>query len=195
MPLSYRDRVVIRRFQLLQRRTADRASLLFTSAWDDLDGYDEADIEAFTRRITPAATAAKAAGVAAGVALYSYLIRRPPIAISPTDIGVTVDPRGPFVTAWHALSQGRPFTEAIASGRSVADASAVDLVVSSSRRTGDAVTAAAGTSVAYWNRETDPDACQWCVDVATQTYTSADTADFGHERCGCTPFPVFRDES
>jgi hypothetical protein len=87
------------------------------------------------------------------------------------------------------LSQGRPFDEALEVGRSTAQAVAFDFVQSAARLTGDVVAKKSERTV-KWQRVPSPGACEWCVEVAGQLYNSAESADFGHERCDCDAIPV-----
>jgi hypothetical protein len=105
------------------------------------------------------------------------------------DVELEADLRGPFRATWHALSQGRPFDEALEVGRSTAQAVAFDFVQSAARLTGDVVAKKSERTV-KWQRVPSPGACEWCVEVAGQLYNSAESADFGHERCDCDAIPV-----
>lgn len=191
MASSGRDLALIRRFQASQRRTTARVGTAFATTWDSLDAYDRNQIDTFDRKVSPYATAAKVAAVAAAVALYGELTGRRGLSVSPRAVGSTFNPEAPFLAMWHAYSMGRPYEEAVAAGRSIAESTAGDYVISSARRTGDTFADQSGLKIRYWNRETDAGACDWCQQVSTQTYTTAETADFGHKNCGCTPIPIY----
>lgn len=177
-----------RRFQQRVALIGDRAGTRTASIWRTV-GHDEENIAEFARKAGPTLAAAKTAAVATGVAYFAARARIRPVSIGEVDVPVLH--REPFIAYWQALKNGHPIEDAIQSGLARADAMARNLVVSVSRRSGDALYRKAGLKVAHWNRDTDADACPWCEEVATQTYSSAETADFGHDRCGCSPFPVF----
>lgn len=176
----YRRQVDARR-----RRTAAALATL----WDRYDAYDSADAEDFARRSAPVLTGAKTATVATSAAMFAMALnmRRPP-AVRPDD--VEVEPRidHPFLAFWHALGEGRPREEALAAGRSQAEAVGSDFVQQTARRTGDAAAKASGRRVRF-ERRPEPGACAWCVDAADQTYRTARSADFGHDRCLCDVVP------
>lgn len=179
------------RYQQRLALIGHRAGQKTAAIWGALDAHNEADIPTFTKRSAPVLTGAKTAAVVTGVAYFATVAQIRAPAVNQRDVIVPLLPREPFIAYWNALKGGAPLDEALQSGLARADAFARNLVVSASRRAGDVVFQKAGLHVAYWNRETDANACPWCEDVATQTYKSAETADFGHDRCGCTPFPIF----
>jgi hypothetical protein len=179
-----------RTFQQRISLIGDRAGTLTAQHWRD-GGHDEVNIEAFTRKVAPVLAAAKMGAVATAAAYYALLAKIRPAGVPVDAVKVDVLYREPFIAYWQALKNGHSLDEAVQSGLARADAFARNFVVSASRRTGDVLYRRSGLTVAYWNRDTDADACPWCVEVADQTYSSAETADFGHDRCGCTPAPVF----
>lgn len=160
------------------------------ATWDDLDDYDESGVEVFRERTSVMLAGSKAAAVAAAVALYAGLTRRR-VGIRPDDVVVDMPINKPFLAMWHALKMGRPWDEAVASGRGAADAFGSNWVTSTVRQTAQEFTTTADVRPSWWERETNDDACEWCQTVAMQHYLSAETADFGHDRCFCTPVPVF----
>lgn len=90
---------------------------------------------------------------------------------------------------WHAFTMERPFEEALRVGRSTAQAVGFDFVQSSARRTGDVAAARSGVDVT-WRRVPGAKSCDWCRLVAGQTYRTAESADFGHERDDCDVVPA-----
>lgn len=102
-----------------------------------------------------------------------------------------VDAREPFISTWLALKGGAALTEAIAAGSARVDAMVGDYVTSSARQTGDAVVEKSGLKIVGWERIPDDTACDWCLEVSPGFYTSAESADFGHNNCGCTAEPIY----
>lgn len=162
---------------------------LLVAAWDGLPGIDETDIAAFATAVGVPLAAAKAAAVALSAAFFALVLGIRPVGIRARDVAVEADLRGPFTAAWHALTMGRPFEEALLVGRSATQAVGFDFVQSTTRRTGDVVAAASGREV-RWRRVPGPKSCDWCRKVAGQTYRTAASADFGHARDDCVVVPT-----
>lgn len=181
-----------RRFQQTIARIGERAGALTALRWSQLDTYDEADVETFARAVAPTLAAVKASAVSTGAAYYAVRgrISRPP-TIRPDMIDLVADPREPFIAYWRALKMGNPVDEAVLSGTARAGAIARNLASSASRRAGDVLFDRAAVTPARWVRVPDGGACDWCQEVAGQSYLSAESADFGHDRCNCTAEPEF----
>lgn len=163
----------------------DRTSALLVAEWDRLDGHDEADIATYARRTAPGLAGAKSAAVSLSAGFYALATGTRPRAVRADDIDRTPDIAGPFRATWHALSMNRPMAEALTVGRSTAEAVGFDFVQSVARRTGDLV----ADERTRWRRVPGGMSCAWCLDVAGQSYSSAEAADFGHERCDCDAVP------
>lgn len=170
-----------------QYRNATSAALV--AAWDGLASITDDDVDTFIRRTAPTLTGAKAAVVATSAAFFALATSTRPVAVRPDDVNVEARITHPFLAAWHALAEDRPYAEALEVGRSQANAVGFDFVQSTSRRTGDAVAGAAGKRV-RWQRVPGLKACAWCELVAGQLYASAESADFGHDRCDCVAVPA-----
>lgn len=185
------DRLALtRRFQSRVDRIGARAAALTATAWAQLDTHDREDIATFVAATAPTLTATKAASVATAVAYYSVLTETRAPAISPLDVLVPNETREPFIAFWRALKTGNSLEDALASGRARSAAIARNLAVSSSRRTGDVFFDRSDLKPIGWERVLDAGACPWCELVAGQLYKSAESADFGHDRCGCSAVPV-----
>lgn len=167
----------------------ERTSAGLTAAWDELDTYGDEEMETYVARVTPLLEGAKAATVATSAAFFALTLGVRPAAVSAADVEVESKTDHPFLAMWHALKVGRPLEEAIAAGRSQANAVGYDYVQSTSRRTGDHVAKASGERV-RWRRVPGGNACSWCKTIAGQTYHSAASADFGHNRCDCIAVPA-----
>jgi hypothetical protein len=172
---------------LLARYRLTAAGLL-VAAWDQLDTVDEDQVEEFEARTSILLEGVKVATVGAATAFVSRQLAVRPPSIAARSVAVAPDLRAPFTATWHALAEGRPFDEAIISGRGQADAVAQTFVTSTARRTGDAVATATGRTV-RWRRVAEPGACAWCQRLDGSTYRSAAKADFGHKRCSCDVVP------
>lgn len=180
----------VRRYRQLLAVYRNRTGRILTSAWDSLDRYDTDSIDVFAERTAPALTGAKAAAVAASAAFFAMALGIRPVGVRPTDVLVEPRIRDPFLAAWHAVNQGRPWADALQAGRSMAEAVGFDFVQHTARRTGDVVAARSDRSDVRWQRIPSPNACDWCQTVAGQLYLTADSADFGHDRDGCVVVPA-----
>lgn len=186
MPVS--DRAV-RRYSTLLATYRRRTSGLLVALWDRLDRHDRVDAAEYARLAEPALDGAKVAAVAASAAFFSLALEVPPVGVRPERVEVEARILDPFLAAWHALKEGRPLIEALAAGRSQADAVGSDFVTRTARRTGDVVADLSGVKV-RWRRVPEPGACAWCREVAGNHYRTAESADFGHDRCGCDVVPA-----
>lgn len=179
-----------RRLQAALALIGDRSSTRLQRMWASLDAYDEDQIASLERVALPLAGSTQTASIANAVGFYAVAagIRPPPV--SARDLNVRLDLRDPFISTWSALSHGDTFEGAVAAGASRCDTVIRNLVISTVRQTGDVVATKAGLRITGWERVPNFGACPWCVSVAGR-YSTAKTADFGHDRCGCTIEPIF----
>lgn len=157
--------------------------------WSRLDSIDEDRVEDFARQAAPALAGAKQATVATSSAFFSLATGVRPVGIRPQDVAVEARIKHPFTAAWHALNMGREYEEALMVGQSQASAVGFDFVQSASRQTGDVFAEQSGVKM-RWHRVPSVNACDWCQTVAGQTYATAESADFGHDRCDCSIIPA-----
>lgn len=188
LPPSQLDELVARH-KAAQSLIIRRTSGLLVALWDALGSWDRPDVEPFTAATAPHVAAAKEATVRLATGFYSRILERQAPALPVAAVETVFNAEAPFTAVWHALTEGRPFTEAVAAGSSAVDAQAQKFVNNTARRTGDHVTERLGVRT-RWRRVPSSSACPFCVRVAGQTYLSSATADFGHNRCGCTAVPV-----
>lgn len=180
-----------RRFQTGQAGIISATVPKLQSAWDDLDNYDEDAIDELVTAAEKPLRSLKSAAVRQALGLYTVLAGVRPPGISVDEVPTVPDLRSPFISVWQALKSGTPYPEALLAGRSRIEAVISDFAVSSARQTGDVFVEKARVHPSGWERITDANACDWCDMVAEDIYSSADAADFGHDRCGCTAVPAF----
>lgn len=164
-------------------------SLALVRLWDDLDSHSDDDATAYAKSASPVLLGAKTATVATSAAFFALALGQRPAAVSAADVPTVSRITHPFLATWHALSEGRSPDDAIAAGRSQAEAVGFDFVQSTARRTGDHVARASGRS-GPWQRIPGGNACAWCQTVAGQLYKTSESADFGHDRCDCVAVPA-----
>lgn len=182
-----------RRFQNEVARIGNRAGVLTARQFDQLESYDDADVETFARGAAPALVAAKTAAVATGVAFYARKARLRTIpGISAAEVPTTANAREPFISYWRALKSGNTVEDARLSGLARAAAIARNLATSSARLAGPVVLERySDRPVHGWIRVPDGAACDWCIAAAEAFYASAADADIGHDRCGCSIEPAY----
>lgn len=174
---------LIARYQLRLDELAKRLGITAQQAWLALGSYETADIERLAAAVDPAATVARSAASALSGATIS--------ALSGVNVGLPklepIDWQQPFNLYWKSLTEV-PWDEAVQIGGRFAEATGFDSVQDAARQT--AQHADDSGRITAWAREPDGTACDWCVEVAGQLYHSADSADFGHDRCGCAVVPA-----
>lgn len=186
MPLS---EAALRRYDRLLGTYRNRTAVALAAIWDQLGSYDEQDIDTFASTASPILAGAKRSAVATSTAVFAIALGIRPPSVSPDAVEVRPRIDHPFLALWHAVKEGRPNEEALSAGRSQAQAVAEDFVQQTARRTGDAVARTARIE-ARWRRIPNADACPWCRTIAGQLYRTAESADFGHDRCFCMVVPA-----
>lgn len=179
-----------RRFQTNIAELGDRAGTRAAAAFASLDSHDRADIIRFARKADPVIAAAKAGAVRTAVGYYALLAAVRPVAVTAAEVPISANVRDPFVSTWRALQAGHPYADAVAAGAARAEAVARNVVTSSARQAGDLFVAKARLNVEGWERIPDGGACPWCIEAAAGVYRTAESADFGHDRCGCIAAPI-----
>jgi hypothetical protein len=182
-------RRLLARYRTMLAAHSDRTSAVLAAMWARLGSYDESDIAVFAAAAAPVLAGAKTATVATSTAFTSRMLQIRPPAVDPEMVASVVDLRQPFAATWHALAEGRPYSEAVTVGRSVTEATARDYVTSTARLTGDEVTRTVDRPV-RWQRVANPGACAWCMERDGGVYPSASDGDYGHERCSCDVVPI-----
>lgn len=178
-----------RRFQQSIATVTERTAPSVQRVWDGLDNYDEESIPTLAAKSAQSMSTLKAASFTAASGFYATLTGRQARNLRAAHVSAEAAFRDPFIATWRAFKEGRSYDEAVAAGRSRVEAIVANLANSTARQTGDAFVRTAGIKADGWERVTNPGACEWCQQVAGNTYGSADSADFGHDRCGCTAVP------
>jgi hypothetical protein len=180
---------------LLRRRQDQLAALRSTTAdqlgrrWQALPAYTS-DME--DRWVELAAPVVAAGQTRAAALQIAYLQRRLGVSLTFDRAAVLsaakIDISQPFIALANALSGGADLDAAVESGRARAEGVGESAVQWASRSANHA--AGADQRIVGWTRTLDAGACEWCQVVATQRYNSAESASFGHLRCGCGVDPI-----
>jgi hypothetical protein len=181
--------VQIARYKRQVKIYRDRASGLLVAGWDRLGSYRDDDIDRYIAQLDPFLTGIKTASVGLSSAFFALTTSTRPSGITPVDVDVQPRWRDPFLSTWHAVNEGRPWDEAFQAGRSMASAVGFNFVQSTARRAGDHAARKTGKQV-RWRRVPGGESCDWCLLVAGQLYQTAESADFGHDRCDCDAVPA-----
>lgn len=171
-----------------QRLLAARARGLtaaMSDLWLGLGSYRDEDIPRWERLIAPVADAAAEESAAAAVAYVSTVTETPVPPVRTPE--VLADTEAPFKRMWHHLGSGMLWEDARRAATSAVEEVSYDVVHGSARRASDSA------RVVGWRRVLVGESCEWCARVATQVYQTAESADFGHDRCDCTVAPIVGD--
>lgn len=166
------------------------------NAWASLGSYDAADVPVFLAGVVPLILAAQRQAISLSDAYVAQVLGRGPLGIDPVPVIAQlrgpVSPqvvyRRPFVTTWTALSEGKPYEDAVRLGESRLSASAA-LDVQMAHFAGLQAVQDRDPVVRGWRRVADPDACDFCrmIDGAKVKLASASPL---HARCGCGLEPL-----
>lgn len=177
------------RYQRLLDQYRRRTSAGLIAIWSTLDTIDEDRVDDFARQAAPVLAGAKQATVATSAGYFALAAETRPVAIRPEDVTIEPRIRHPFLASWHALNMGRDYEDALRVGRSQASAVGFDFVQETSRLTGDAFAERSGKKM-RWYRVPTGKSCDWCIAIAGQSYATAASANFGHDRCDCSVVPA-----
>lgn len=152
--------------------------------WDALGSYNRPDIKRMAATARPLITATATTASRTQVALHRTLtgVTLEPDPLIPARILQRLEQ--PFTASWHALSQHRPWDEAIDVGRSATEAYGRDVAYQSARQTMTLATNGKFT------RSISGTACEWCQQFEGVEFATADAATFGHQRCDCIVVPA-----
>lgn len=174
-----------RRYQAQLATIIDVAAVIALVGFAGLDSYDEDDVDTFRTTTEPRLKVAGERAVALAAGFYALTATTRPSA---APVAVEMAWRDPFIAVWSGLKHGEQYEDAVTAGLSRAEAEASNYVVSSSRQAGDNLPEA---NIVGWRRVLSSPSCEWCQTVSTQRYRTAESADFGHERCDCTVAPIY----
>lgn len=166
------------------------AALELVAIWDSLGSYNRADIARFVAAARPIILPAATSAVRIQSALVGITTGTTPV-IDPAPIAVKQLERlqEPFHATWHALSERRPYEEAVRVGQSDMEAEGLDVAHRTAR---DAMAEIAKTDprLSRVKRVANVGACEWCQKRDGGIYPSAADATYGHKRCKCSAVPA-----
>lgn len=191
-----------RAYVITINRIAARAARAAGLAWDQLDTYNDDDVDRYARMAGPALTAASIAAAAAA-GRYATLLAGGSASPPGASLG-PVDFRQPFIATWSDLANGVSWDQATSStGRTAATTLGFDTPKAESHQ---ALEQALPTQrIVGWERvlvDGPNGPCDWCEMVSTQRYHTAASAAASHNRagnlhgagsCNCEPTPIYGD--
>lgn len=172
-------------------------------AWANLPEYREGNAAGFAAAVSALVIGAQRQ-VAAQTDAYLAQVESAATGISVGPLGIPADViayatlrgvdasevyRRPFVTLWTVLSDGEPFSDAVAKGLHRARASAATDVQLAKTHAARHVLTTKDNVVGY-RRVPESDACRLCKEAAENTYRTGDLMPI-HARCDCGIEPVF----
>lgn len=186
--------------QALARLRAALARVVGT-AWDQLPGYDQADVGPFVDTIAPIVVGAQTRAASLTAAMLARQLGTGPIPVAINQLTgaalrAGVSPREvygrPFITTWSALGRGDQWKDAVAAGRArLLGTANIDVQLAMRATARDAMNA--DSRVVGYARSADGDACELCLLASTQRYHTEDLMPI-HNNCGCTVEPITGDE-
>lgn len=172
-----------RGFQIKLNRVAARAGTVSKRSFLGLSGWDRSNIAEFIEAVTPALNAAGGASLMLSMGFYKLLADESAAGIS--SLVTAPNYEAPFTAYWSSLKDN-DWSDAIGSGADRAMSIGSDYVTQVSRE----VATVASPNATGFRRVPRREACQWCLTVATQRYHTAESANFGHDYCGCLVVPI-----
>lgn len=189
------------RYQEALARIRSTTEGVVATAWDGLEAYDANVVNGFLEDVVPFVGAAQAQAAVLTDAYLAAALQRAPIGVDLERVTGAAVRAGtppeqvyarPFINVWTGLKNGRPWVDAVASGRSRAMSSAAMDVALSTRAAASQIGELDDRIVGY-QRVPDGDACGFCVLVAGQRYRTDDLMPL-HNHCGCTVEPILSAE-
>jgi hypothetical protein len=180
---------------LLKRRRGLLTSIRLTTgaalgnAWDNFGAWTDDQQDRWARIATAILTAGQNRAIDLQIAYLQTTLRQTiPFDRAALLERAAIDVNQPFVALANALAGGIPFTEALTAGRLRAEGVGESGTQWAARAANNA--AEGDERIVGWTRVLDGDPCDWCQLVSTQRYHTADSASFGHLRCGCDVEPI-----
>lgn len=166
-------------------------------AWDNLGGYDEADVAAFLDSAVPLVVASQAQAANLTDAYLAVEAGRSPLGIDPAKVTgpalrAGIPPaevyRRSFVEVWKALKDGTDWADAVAAGRARAAATAHTDVQLAMRGAAHEVMQRDRNIVGY-RRVLTGRSCALCATASTQRYRREQLLPI-HGNCDCSVAPI-----
>lgn len=194
-------------FQQYMKETRKAAADKARNIWDNLDSYEEKDIDPFTKAVTPWVYAGQSRAISGTSAFLTNTIGLPDLThLNPDDIIPNIrggiDPRKvyarSFQTVWDNLENDIPHDEAVrrggnriwaAAGMSVLLAFTAGAVKYAEQNNAMLAKAGAERVIIGYKRTADPACCSFCTLVDGAFVFSADSMPL-HNNCTCTLTPV-----
>jgi hypothetical protein len=172
------------------------AATVTGTTWDRLPHYDRQNVDEFLSTALPLLAGANLQSVAQTEAYIARALDRAPRGVDAAAIvagirnGTTPETlyTRPFVTVWAALSDGKPFDEAVALGRLRATTAAATDVQLAFRDSLPAI-GEADHRLTGWRRVANANACEFCQRVSGAKVRRADPMPL-HPHCGCGVEPL-----
>lgn len=184
--------VLTRRYDQRLTDLRTRVNAVAADQWKRLGSYDEADIPRWVEAITPltAASRAAAATLTAGYLHAAHNTNQPVTADQLRDLNPELW-RQPFMSMWASLARSEGFDAALTLGTSRAGDTSAEIVTITARDAAGVVDSSS-PQLTRWVRVPAGPCCDWCADMATLDFGSAEEAALGdqHSNCNCAVVPA-----
>lgn len=161
--------------------------------WDELSGYDEANLDEWLSKVLPHVQGSQRTSVAL---MRAYVARATEGPLAPVDVEAVLGsvrngapPKEvytrPFVTLWGGLGGGKPFAEAASAAAARATSTAAMDAQLAMRSASEAIDASDENIYGY-TRVADGDACTFCQEVDGAYVKGSEGFVMAlHNNCGC----------
>lgn len=180
-----------------EKAIRDAAANAVAGIWKDLPGHDRENVDEWLSRVLPVITASQRRSAGVTDAFLAQAVGRRPLGVPPGDVVGAAARNGaspedvytrPFVTLWTALKVGDDFPDAMNAGLARATSTAATDVQLAMRET-LRVVGGEDDHILGYSREPDGEACDFCVLVSGQRYTTDQLMPI-HNHCGCGVTPI-----
>lgn len=184
---------VTRRRQSQLSKIADATGNGLKRRWSAMDSHERADEAKWVESATPIVAAGQNQAISTQGAYLGLRLGGPvQVDRKAALAAAAVDMREPFIAFATALRQGSSLEDAVLSGALRAQGLGESAAYWAARAANNAVD---DPRIVGWTRTLTGNACAWCVLVAGQTYKTAESASFGHQRCDCGVDPIIGDSN
>jgi hypothetical protein len=170
------------RLDQLATRSATRIATLF----DQVAPWSPVDSDRFHAAATPYLAGAAQAAVDTTAAYATVLYPTVQLGVVSTLIVADAAARAytPFDRIAHLLKTGAPMSQATVEGRAVAAALGHDTIYRPARQAIGQLIPEPG-----WRRRVHATSCDWCLELSSVEFDSAEAATFGHDNDKCIAVP------
>lgn len=187
------DVAATRRRQRGLAKLAGSTGSALTTAWFRMPSHREADQATWIRAARPVVQAGQRNAVTQQAKYLAVRLGEDPdVDMAAALAAAEIDLVEPFLAFGRELGQGSRLRAALVAGGLRAQAIGESAVYWAARAANTTIDEA---RIVGWTRTLTGNACAWCIQVAGQTYKTAESASFGHAGCDCGVDPIIGDSN